>query len=149
MRDVVRIDGRYTLEEELGKGSCGEQNILYMNWLEQQFLSATVYCARDIITKQIVAIKLECIMDKPESYLEHEYTVLNQLRGGNGVPQPLWFGREGSYRAIVLEILGPSLDKLIQVSSDGIFGLGRVVELGLQIVSSSINIPSHLSLSDS
>jgi len=148
MRNVVRIDGRYTLEEELGKGSCGEQNIFHMNWLEQRFLSATVYHAQDIITKQIVAIKLECIMDKPESYLEHKYTVLNQLHSGNGVPQPLWFGREGSYRAMVLEILSPSLDKLIQVSSDGIFGLGRVIELGLQIVSSSINIPSHLNLSD-
>lgn len=49
-------------------------------------LSATVYHAQDIIMKQVLAIKLECIVDKPESYLEHEYMLLKQLQGGNGVP---------------------------------------------------------------
>lgn len=96
-----------------------------------------MYHAQDTIMKQVLAIKLERIVDKPKSYLEHEYMVLKQLQGGNGVPRPLWFRREGSYQAMVLKILGPSLDKLIQASPDGIFRLGCVVELGLQIVSSS------------
>jgi len=70
--------------------------------------SATVY------PKQIVAIKLESIVNS--CHLEHKYKVLNQLSGGKGVPQPLWFSREGSYQAMVLEHLGPSLDKLLQAS---------------------------------
>ena len=94
-----------------------------------------MYRARDIITKRVVAIKLESIDNS--CHLEHKYKVLNQLSGGKGVPQPLWFGREGSYRAMVLEHLGPSLDKLLQASPDGTFGLGHVAELGLQIVSNA------------
>ena len=96
--------------------------------------SATVYRAQDIITKWVVAIKLERI-DNPGCHLEHKYKILNQLYGGKGMPQPLWFGREGSYWAMVLENLGPSLDKLIQASPDGALGLGHVAELGLQMVS--------------
>ena len=85
---------------------------------------------------QVVAIKLECT-DNPGCHLEHEYRVLNQLYGGKGMPQPLWFSREGPYCAMVLEHLSPSLDKLIQASPNGTFGLGHVAKLGLQLVSNA------------
>jgi hypothetical protein len=48
-------------------------------------LSATVCRAQDIIGKQVMAIKLESINRQP-SYLEHEYTVLNELQDGVGLP---------------------------------------------------------------
>jgi hypothetical protein len=80
-----------------------------------------------------VAIKLEPT-NRQTSYLEHEYTILNELQGGVGLPRPLWFGREGSYCAMVLDYLGLSLHKLRQVSP-GAFQLHHVVSLGLQIVS--------------
>ncbi|KAI6046822.1 kinase-like domain-containing protein [Pisolithus marmoratus] len=126
MRKVVHIDGRYTLEEELGTGSY-----------------ATVYCAQDIITKQVIAIELEPIVDKAASHLEHKYMVLDQLLGGTGLPQPLWFGREGLYCIMVLNYLSPSLDEVVQVSPDGGLVLGHVAELGLQMISCLKYIYSH------
>ncbi|KAI6013853.1 casein kinase I isoform alpha [Pisolithus marmoratus] len=94
-----------------------------------------VYHARDIITKQVVAIKLELAVEKAASHLEHEYMVLSQLQGGTGLPQPLWFGREGSYQVMVLDYLRPSLDEITQASPDGGLALGHVAQLGLQMIS--------------
>lgn len=71
----------------------------------------------------------------PTSSLQHEYSVLTQLQGGAGLPRPLWLGREGSYRVMVLENLGPSLDELVHASSLGAFELNYVAQLGLQLVS--------------
>ena len=133
----------------MGRTHCSLQDSLEL-MVSSMFTVPNVFGAWhrawDIITKQVIAIKLEHIMDKLKSYLEHEYTVLNQLQGGNGVLWlSLWFRREGLYRARVFEVLCSSLDKLIQASPDGIFGLEHVIELGLQIVSSWI---SRLKLSD-
>lgn len=99
--------------------------------------SATVHSGYDIITDQIVAIKLEPITNNSVSSLPHEYSILTQLQGPGIIrfPRPLWFGREGSYRVMVLENLGSSLDKVIHTSSPGGFELYHVARLGLQMVS--------------
>ncbi|KIJ59150.1 hypothetical protein HYDPIDRAFT_101221 [Hydnomerulius pinastri MD-312] len=123
--DVICVDGRYRLGEKLGSGSY-----------------ATVYRARDIITEQVIAVKLEPITNSAICPLEHEYSVLNQLKG-TGLPRPLWFGREGSHQVMVLENLGASLDKLLQSSSTGAFELSHVAELGLQMISRLEHIHSH------
>jgi len=69
--------------------------------------SATVHCGQDIITDQVIVIKLEeAITNNPVSSLQHEYSVLTQLQGVIGFSQPLWFSREGSYHVMVLENLG-------------------------------------------
>lgn len=94
-----------------------------------------MYRAQDIITKQIVAIKLEAIDEGQGAHLEHEYAVLTQLQDGVGLPQALWFGREGPYRAMAIESLGPSLAELIRASPGGVFRFSHVVEIGLQMVS--------------
>jgi len=57
--------------------------------------------------KYAVAVKLEEITG-PSSSVEHEYYILKQLAGGVGIPRTLWFGRELSYYALVLKLLGPS-----------------------------------------
>ncbi|KAI6016885.1 hypothetical protein PISMIDRAFT_651292 [Pisolithus microcarpus 441] len=101
---------------------------------------------QDIITKQIVAVKLEPTAHKPtshETHLEHEYRVLSELGGATGLPWPIWFGREGSYQAMVIDNLGPSLDGLLNASPDGAFPLHHVAALGLQMVSSFTYIHSH------
>ncbi|KIK13798.1 hypothetical protein PISMIDRAFT_17733 [Pisolithus microcarpus 441] len=127
MADIVRIDGRYALKEHLGTGSC-------------------VYRAQDIITKQIVAVKLEPTAHKPtshETHLEHEYRVLSELGGAAGLPRPIWFSREGSYQAMVIDNLGLSLDGLLNASPDGAFPLHHVAALGLQMITRLKYIHSH------
>jgi hypothetical protein len=58
-----------------------------------------------------VAIKLEHESIDP-SLLREEVEVYKSLAGGAGIPTIYWFGREGEYRAMVFELLGPSLEDL-------------------------------------
>lgn len=94
--------------------------------------SATVHCGQDIISEEVVAIKLELVAKNPISSLHHEFSVLSLLQGTAGFPRTLWFGREGGYRVMVLESLGSSLDKSV---SCGTTDLGHVARVGLQMVS--------------
>jgi hypothetical protein len=43
------------------------------------------------------------------SSLQHEYHILKQLNGGIGIPCVFWFGRESTYHALALNLLGPSI----------------------------------------
>ena len=101
-----------------------------------------MFHSQDIFTGQEFAVKLE-LCNSPKSYLEHKYGVLNTLQGGMtpGFPQPVWLGREGVYRVMVLESLGPSLHKLSLQSSNS-FSLSRVAKIRLQLV--SLNLKGSL-----
>jgi casein kinase 1 len=46
--------------------------------------------------------------------LEYESKLYRVLQGGTGIPEVTWFGTEGDYRALVMELLGHSLEDLFQ-----------------------------------
>lgn len=94
---------------------------------------AVVYHARNIIKDDAVAVKLESITAQPSS-VQREYAILKRLEGGVGIPRALWFGRESTYHALVLGLLGPSLHDLF-LAHDRKFSLHTVVNLGIQLVS--------------
>jgi hypothetical protein len=58
-----------------------------------------------------VAVKLEHESVDP-SFLEEEVVMYKSLAGGQGIPAVYWFGWECEYRAMVFELLGPSLEDL-------------------------------------
>ncbi|KAG2102491.1 kinase-like domain-containing protein [Suillus discolor] len=120
----VRVDGRFRLGDVLGSGSY-----------------AVVYLARNIITDDSVALKLETVVNDSSS-VECEYHILKQLEGGLGIPRTLWFGRESVYHALVLERLGPSLHQLFLANNQK-FGLLDVVNIGDQLLSRLEYIHSH------
>jgi hypothetical protein len=93
-----------------------------------------VYRAQNIIgrNKYAVAVKLEEITGLSSS-VEHEYYILKQLEGGVGIPRTLWFGRESTYYALVLELLGPSLYDLF-LARNRKFSLHTIVNIGDQVV---------------
>ncbi|KAG2108745.1 uncharacterized protein F5147DRAFT_553467, partial [Suillus discolor] len=59
----------------------------------------------------MVAVKLEPVVDRTSS-IQNEYHTLKHLKGGVGIPYAIWFGRESTYHALVLDLLRPSLHAL-------------------------------------
>ncbi|KAN0093304.1 Protein kinase-like domain containing protein [Tylopilus felleus] len=121
--NIERVDGRYTLKEILDTGSH------------------VVYRARDLIKGRDVAVKLEhCTQDL--SSLEHEFHVLKKLQGGTGFLQPVFFGRELSYRALVLnDVATPLCD--ILTSQGGHLDPDVVLTVGHQLVHRLEHVHSH------
>ncbi|KAG0702672.1 casein kinase I isoform delta [Suillus ampliporus] len=119
----IRVDGRFRLGDVLGSGSY-----------------AVVYRARNIIKDNAVAIKLEPI--NHSSSVQREYCILKNLEGGVGIPRALWFGRESTYHALVLDLLGPSLHSIF-LTHNRKFSLDTVVNLGDQLLSCLEYIHSH------
>ncbi|KAG1779889.1 casein kinase I isoform alpha-like protein [Suillus placidus] len=112
-----RVDGRFRLGDPLGSGTYG-----------------VVYRARNIINDTDLAVKLEPLTNNSSS-LEHEYHILKQLESGVGIPHVIWFGREATYHALALDLLGPSLHELFLTHNQK-FELHTVINLGDQLLSS-------------
>lgn len=80
-----------------------------------------------------MAIKLESVKAK-HPQLEYEAKVYKTLAGGVGVPFVRWFGVECDYNAMVLDLLGPSLEDLFNFCNRK-FSLKTVLLLADQLVS--------------
>lgn len=92
--------GKFETVKRLGAGCFGE-----------------VYRGVRAEDKQEVAIKFESTSGKSAPQLEHEYEVLNILRGNcnpQGIVECFYFGVEGSFNCLVMEILGKSLEDNVQ-----------------------------------
>ncbi|KAJ7801964.1 kinase-like protein [Mycena olivaceomarginata] len=66
--------------------------------------------------------------------LEYESKIYKILAGGVGVPVVRWFGTEGDYNAMVLDLLGPSLEDLFNFCNRA-FSLKTVLLLADQLIS--------------
>ncbi|XWS58413.1 hypothetical protein CRYUN_Cryun08bG0032000 [Craigia yunnanensis] len=88
------VGGKFKMGRKIGAGSFGE-----------------LFLGVNIQTGEEVAIKLEPVKTKhPQLHYESKLYVL--LQGGTGVPHLKWFGVEGDYNIMVIELLGPSLEDL-------------------------------------
>ena len=106
--------------------------------ISQHFRSLTprpgdIYLGINIISGEEVAIKLESVKAK-HPQLEYESKVYKTLAGGVGVPFVRWFGTECDYNAMVLDLLGPSLEDLFNFCNRK-FSLKTVLLLADQLVS--------------
>jgi casein kinase I family protein HRR25 len=95
-----------------------------------------IYLGINIISGEEVAIKLESVKAK-HPQLEYESKVYKTLAGGVGVPFVRWFGTECDYNAMVLDLLGPSLEDLFNFCNRK-FSLKTVLLLADQLVSPPI-----------
>ncbi|KAI6040143.1 kinase-like domain-containing protein, partial [Pisolithus marmoratus] len=70
-----------------------------------------VFCACNVLTNKDFTVKLSPANDMA-SILHCEYEILCKLQGVVSLPHVISCGNEGSYSAMILKCLGPSLDEL-------------------------------------
>lgn len=129
----LRVGGKYRLGKKIGSGSFGASSTHLQIHTANQLLSGDIYLGINIISGEEVAIKLESVKAK-HPQLEYESKVYKTLAGGVGVPFVRWFGTECDYNAMVLDLLGPSLEDLFNFCNRK-FSLKTVLLLADQLVS--------------
>merc|ERR1712013_703930 len=72
---------------------------------------------KNLYNNEHVAIKLEPMKSKaPQLHLEYRfYKQLGSSATGDGIPEIYYFGPCGKYNALVMELLGPSLEDLFDI----------------------------------
>ncbi|KAK6153583.1 hypothetical protein DH2020_013222 [Rehmannia glutinosa] len=93
-----RVGNKFRLGRKIGSGSFGE-----------------IYLGTNIQTNEEVAIKLENVKTKHPQLLVltgWQFSILVA-----GIPNVRWFGVEGDYNVLVMDLLGPSLEDLFNFCS--------------------------------
>lgn len=108
------INNKYKIIEKLGAGCFGE-----------------IYKGENIRTDEKVAIKVEPISNNLK-LLKNESVIYQYLVGTTGIPNVKWFGKDTTNYYMVLNLLGDSLQTLI--NNKKVFTLKLVLQLGLQII---------------
>ena len=108
------INNKYKIIEKLGAGCFGE-----------------IYKGENIRTQENVAIKVEPISNNLK-LLKNESVIYQYLTNTVGVPTVKWFGKDTVNYYMVLNLLGDSLQTLINNKKS--FSLKLVLQVGLQII---------------
>ncbi|KAH7114125.1 kinase-like domain-containing protein [Dactylonectria macrodidyma] len=110
------LDDKYRIGRKIGSGSFGD-----------------IHLGINSISGEEIAIKLESVNAK-QPQLEYEARVYKSLAGGVGIPFVRWFGTEHEYNAMVLDLLGPSLEDMFNFCNRK-FSLKTVLILADQLIS--------------
>ncbi|KAL5561935.1 hypothetical protein UlMin_031682 [Ulmus minor] len=109
------IGNKFKLGRKIGSGSFGE-----------------LYLGVNVQTGEEVAVKLEPAKTKhPQLHYESKLYML--LQGGTGIPHLKWFGVEGDYNVMVIDLLGPSLEDLFNYCNRK-FSLKTVLMIADQLI---------------
>ncbi|KAI4324796.1 hypothetical protein MLD38_030250 [Melastoma candidum] len=92
-----RVGNKFRLGRKIGSGSFGE-----------------IYLGTNIQSNEEVAVKLEPVKTK-HPQLQYEAKLYKVLQGGTGFPNIKWFGVEGDYSVLVMDLLGPSLEDMFNI----------------------------------
>lgn len=111
----LRVGRKFRIGRKIGSGSFGD-----------------IYLGTNIISGELVAIKLESVMTR-HPQLEFEARVYKALSGGVGIPFVRWYGTEGDFNAMVIDLLGPSLEDLFNYCNRK-FSLKTVLLLADQLL---------------
>lgn len=112
----LRVGKKFRLGRKIGSGSFGD-----------------IYLGTNMANGEEVAIKLESVKSKHPQLL-YESKIYKILNGGLGIPNIRWYGVEGDYNVMVLDLLGPSLEDLFNYCGRR-FQLKTVLMIGDQLLS--------------
>lgn len=116
----IKIAKRFKLGRKIGSGSFGD-----------------IYLGKDIPSGEDVAIKLECIKTRhPQLHYESKLYRVLAGEGGvppRGIPRMRWYGQEGNYNVLIMDLLGPSLEDLFNYCGRS-FTLQTVCMLALELL---------------
>ncbi|ETW05989.1 CK1/CK1/CK1-D protein kinase [Aphanomyces invadans] len=112
----LRVGKKFRLGRKIGSGSFGD-----------------IYLGTNMTSGEEVAIKLESVKSKHPQLL-YESKIYKILNGGLGIPNIRWFGVEGEYNVMVIDLLGPSLENLFDYCGRR-FQLKTVLMIADQLIS--------------
>lgn len=115
LRSTTMLGSHYQIGRILGSGNFGE-----------------IHLGRNTETHEHVAIKLEQTSTRTPQ-LAHEHRFYSMLGRHDGVPAVHFYGQTGSCNALVMELLGPSLEDLFDLCSRR-FSLKTVLMIALQLL---------------
>jgi len=116
----TNIGNKYKLIKKIGSGTFG-----------------TIFEGKNVRTNEKVAVKMELISDNVK-LLKNETIIYKLLHGINGVPTVKWYGINDLYYFMVIDLLGNSLQKIIDVSKK--LSLKSILQIGVNIISILKNV---------
>jgi len=91
------VGGKYRLVKRIGSGSFG-----------------IIYLGQNTMTNEEVAVKLEEVRCR-HPQLFYESKLCRYLQGGVGIPNIYYYGTERDFNIMVIDLLGPSLEELMNL----------------------------------
>ncbi|CAD8171515.1 unnamed protein product [Paramecium pentaurelia] len=109
------IESRFKLLKKIGSGSFG---IVYLTYdLEEKEYCATKFESRNLQMRM----------------MNREILILKQLKGINGFPELIHYGKDSQYQYYISTLLGENLEVLLQ-KCGGKFTLQTVLQLSIQLI---------------
>ena len=109
------INNKYKIITKIGGGTFG-----------------SIYKGQNIRTNEYVAIKIEPIKNDLK-LLKNESIIYQYLNGCHNIPSVKWFGKDNNNYYMVIDLLGPSLQDLIETKNK--LCLKITLKIGIKIIS--------------